>query len=116
MQGCIARELFALARAHVSSHTGLNDLAQPPRCGWSPNKAFIGHTTVSAVGTFLDGMRSPDRSTPQPLNATAHLAATLLPTRTYSPVVNHFFDRVFSRAARGEGTPERPSRDDARCR
>ena len=102
MQGCIARELFALARAHVSSHTGLNDLAQPPRCGWSPNKAFIGHTTVSAVGTFLDGMRSPDRSTPQPLNATAHLAATLLPTRTYSPVVNHFFDRVFSRAARGE--------------
>ncbi|KOO22425.1 hypothetical protein Ctob_000519 [Chrysochromulina tobinii] len=101
-RGCIARELFALARAHVSSHTGLNDLAQPPRCGWSPNKAFIGHTTVSAVGTFLDGMRSPDRSTPQPLNATAHLAATLLPTRTYSPVVNHFFDRVFSRAARGE--------------
>ena len=99
---CVGRELFALARERVAVRDHVNELPRLPSCEWSADDAIVAEGTVASLQPYVDGMQAPTSALQQPLDATASLATLLLPTGTYSMLIDHYFDRHFSRASRGE--------------
>ena len=102
-QLCIARELRNVSRTAAAHRSVLSDLAVQPACEWSAEEATIAEGTVDSLATLrADLLRTAPAANRPTLHEASQLAIRLLPTKSYGPHFDHWFERSLLRAALDE--------------